>query len=160
MLPFIERVSFAGLLNETDHLDPLQNGGILSIYQATPGSPVTIYFPCTAATDFVQNMSEYLVVGTDMFAREIRSSLAQYIGRGETNKTSPGFVGDKAAAYKKMLESYFPTLADKYVNRYRLFDTISLIGITNNPNYEGGVMVSVRITYQYAVEHVEVIIYV
>jgi hypothetical protein len=159
-LPFISSVSFAGMLSDIDHLHALQNYGILSIYQATPGAPVTIYYPCTAATDYIQKSEEYLVTGTDLFAREIRASLEPHIARGEDNKTSPGFTGQKAVDYKKKMQTFFSALKTRYVENYGLFDDARLISIPNNPDYEGGIMIAVRVVYKYAVNHIEVILYI
>jgi len=159
-LPLVSSVPFAGLLSDIEHLHQLQNYGILSIYQATPGAPVNIYYPCTAATDYLQKSEEYLVTGTDLFAREIRASLEPHIARGEDNKTSPGFTGLKAVNYLEKLRKFFPALKTRYVERYGLFDDIKLGAITNNPDYEGGIMVSLRVKYKYPVTYIEVILYI
>lgn len=159
-LPLISSVSFAGILEDIDGRNKLQNAGILTIYQGTVGGPVRIYYPCTAATNPTMNGEEYIVTSIDQFARELRATYDQFIARGTDNKIAANFAGVKATRYKQKLQMAIDPLKTKYIEDYKAFDSVTLLEPQINPDYEGGVMLGVVVVPRWAVNNIEVIIYI
>lgn len=159
-VPMVSDVSFAGLFNDMDHMDKLENAGVMSIWRRKTLSPVQVYYPCTSAPDYPQLAEEYNVIATDMFARECREALIPHIACGTGNKISADPTNIKTYRYFKKLEGFMDVVKYRYIKYFKVFADVELLSIDTNPNYQGGVLIAVAITYTYAVKGIEVIIYI
>ena len=153
----VSDVSFAGLFNDIDHMDKLQNAGVMTIWKATEMSPVRVYYPCTASPDNPQLAEEYNVISTDMFARECREALLPHIGCGTENKISENIKDIKSVRYVNKVRQFLDTTFYKYRD---IFAKAELRDIRMNPSYQGAILIVVAIQYTYAVQSIEVIIYI
>lgn len=159
-LPMVSDVSFAGQFSDIDHMDKLENAGVMSFWRQKQQSPIKVYYPCTSATEAPQLAEEYNVVATDRFARECREALIPHIACGTDNKISADPTNIKTYRYFQKLEGFMDPIKHRYKIRYGVFADLELRLIDTNPNYQGGVLIAVAITYTYAVKSIEVIIYI